>query len=188
MIVVKAGDFCGNLHETDQNRICFLGVGFSLTHRGLYFHCSPSLCHMRPNSRILKAAHRHTCSEPDLYLLLSPVSLGTPCPAHMIAPFPGPLLPAFTPFPRQLSLKWVEPLLSARLVKSSFPKAAAVGTDCSLSLSHFFFKVFKVSALFPLRTSRTRLPSALLITHTVHTHTHTCMLVTTHPQQDSRFG
>lgn len=50
-----------------------------------------------------------TCSEPDLYLLLYPVSLGAPCPAHMIAPFPGPLLPAFTPFPWQLSFKWPEP-------------------------------------------------------------------------------
>lgn len=166
-------------------------MGFSLTHRGLYFHCSPSLCHMRTNSRIPKAAHRHTCSEPDLYLPLSPVSLGTPCPAHMIAPFPGPLLPAFTLFPWQLSLKWVKPMLSA---KGSFPKNSGSGNQLLAISFSLLQKVFKVSALFPLSEQHTPTfhpPHHAYCTYT-HTHTHpltyASMLMTTHTQKDSCFG
>lgn len=123
----------------------------SHTHSRLYFHCSPLFSHMHTNSCILKAAHTHasTSSEPDLYLLLYPVSVGTPCPAHMIAPFPGPLLPAFTLFPWQLSFKWVEPLLSARLVKNSLPKSDS-GNQLSLSPRFsLLLKSFRCHRCFP---------------------------------------
>lgn len=181
MIFIKSWDGSDNLHYTDHHCVCFLQAGFSHTN---------SFISIVPNSCILKATHTHapthtcTCSEPDLYLLLYPVSLGTPCPAHMIAPFPGPLLPAFTLFPWQLSFKWVEPLLSARLVKNSFPKS---DTGNQLLLSQrflFLLRSFRCHHCF-LSDCRTH----LLSTHTyleffLKKHTHSEIAALTDSQTD----
>lgn len=115
--------------------VCVCLGGGSLTHRGLYFFCSSLFCHMPTGASL----NPHTCAEPDLYLLLYPVWLGTPCPAHMIAPFPGPLLPAFTPFPWRLSLEWAKPPLSGRLVKNCFLKSD--GENQTSYLLRFFLNV-----------------------------------------------
>lgn len=173
VILVNSGDWSGNLCYTDHPCVCVLEAGFSHTH-SFIFHIPHSLCHIHTNSCILKAAHTHahshtcTCSEPDLYLLLYPVSLGAPCPAHMIAPFPGPLLPAFTLFPWQLSFKWVEHLLSARLVKNSFPKS---DTGNQLLLSRCLSFLLGVTTVSPLTVGHTYCVHLLQHTH-IRSHTH----------------
>lgn len=108
-----------------------------------------------------------------------------PCPAHMIAPFPGPLLPAFTPFPWQLSFKWVEPLISARLVKTSFAKSDTGNQLHAITM--LLTSLLGVPAVSPQTGEHT--PTVRPLRRTVHGNTHTEEylepFVKTHPQWDS---